>query len=142
MSRANVLILMALVATAGCDSLLGNDPRELRKPSILGINGGPTDITVPDSVDAGVPFEVGIRSYGFGCRTLGETPTVVQALIAQVAPYDLERVNDACPAVIQTFDHRATLTLSTPGAAQVVILGVREPEHTQLTVSRTVVVRP
>jgi hypothetical protein len=135
-------ILSLALACAGCDDIFGSGPSELRQASLLAYFGEPVVVSVPDSADAGVSFPVQVRSYGNGCRTEGETPTVVQGLIAQVAPYELEQREGTCSGILQTFEHTTDITFATPGEAQVIILGVREPEHTRVTVTRTVVVRP
>jgi hypothetical protein len=141
MPRSTAAILLLLL-TAACDSLLGSSPDRLRRASILSTDLQPLAVTVPDSVNAGQSFEVRVRSYGDGCYEQGETPTVVQGTIAQVAPFDWLRRNANCTAVLQTFDHVTSVTFPTAGSATVVILGVHEPNRSQVTVTRPVVVRP
>jgi hypothetical protein len=133
-------ILLGLLLAAGCEGL--SSPDTLHKAGILEYYDQPVVVTAPDSVHAGQAFDVTIRTYGDGCYSQGETPVAVQGSVAQLSPFDLRSTRGNCPAVVQTFDHHASVTFSALGTAQVVVAGVREPEHTLVTVQRSVVVRP
>ena len=138
-SAALLLALAGLLAA--CDDPTG--PDEVLVVGTVDFYEEPVVIEVPDTVAAGEPFAVGVRTYGGGCERLG--PTEVEALEdgVRVTPRDWTTVDPdvACTTELKLFEHEATLTWSTPGEITVRIRGREEPAGVERTFARTVVVR-
>ena len=68
-------------------------------------------ITVPTTVQRGVPFEVEVLTYGGGCIDQGETEVEVQGLNASVTSYDYlvtPPPGVVCTLIFEYYPHRAT----------------------------------
>lgn len=146
MSKVSRLVpVIAMLATAGCDSIFGSGERDLRREGILVYNENPASVTIPATVTAGVPFQVRVTTYGVGCYSAGGTSVVQVTGGVQVLPYDFLRVGGegSCPTTLQTFEHTANVTLPTAGTATVSVQGVSvQGTRTERTrVERTVQVQ-
>lgn len=134
--------LLAVLGTGGCDSILGGGERELRRVGIIEFHNEPVTVTVPETVTAGVPFQVRVLTYGVGCYTMGGTNVVEVTGGVQILPYDFLRVNgdDPCPQTLQTFDHTAEVTLGSPGTYTVTFQGasIQTTGTTRIRVERSV----
>lgn len=84
-------------------------------------------IEVPDSVDAGVPFEIRVRTYGDGCTGPGPTEVVVTPDATVVSPYNFHDGGPICDASLTVLPHAASVTLHTPGTARLVVRGHLDP---------------
>lgn len=67
----------------------------------------PVRVVVPSSVQQGQLFVVTVVTYGGGCIEKGETDVEVEALQAEIRPYDLRHL--ACPAHQRGMYRRAEL---------------------------------
>ena len=107
--------------------------------------GEPAQVEVPDLVEQGQPFTVTVMTYGGGCIEKGETKVEVEALRAEVRPYDYDTspLNGICNDELRVHKHTATLSFGEAGTAEVVFYGLKEDAGgvTQTSVKRTVVVR-
>lgn len=102
-------------------------------------------VSVPDSVHAGVPFAVHVRTYGGGCIRQGYVETRVGERMAEVTPVDFfpVRVKQgmACTADLRFHEHVAHITFSRPGIATVRVRGRDGHSNAPVVTDRLVVVR-
>ena len=110
--------------------------------------GDPAQIEVPGSARRGKPFTVTVVTYGGICIHKGETVVEVEALRAEVRPYDYDisptlPANGACTADLKLYRHTATLSFEKAGTAEVIFYGKQEDPSgvTQMSVTRTLEVR-
>ena len=118
------LIGMLVLAGAACSSTT-EPPGEERRPGlILGFSHGDPQVVMPDTVQAGTEFTVQVTTYGNGCYRKGETEVAVSGSVATVTPWDYVDLGaGACPDLLLTFVHEATVQFSQAGSASVVIVG-------------------
>jgi hypothetical protein len=100
----------------------------------------PVEISLPDTVQVGEPFEVSIHTYGGGCISEGPTKVRVRGLRIDVTPYDIHSGARACTDDLGVFPHKATLALPTPGLARFLFFGKQKPDNLPITVGREVYV--
>lgn len=150
-SAAAVLMLAACAASPnsgggrpGGGEADGSGPSE-RVFGTIEYYGEPAQVEVPGLVEQGQPFVVTVVTYGGGCIEKGETKAEVEALRAEVRPYDYDTspVNPICNDVLRVHKHTATLSFEEAGTAEVVFYGRKEDASgvMQTSVTRTVVVR-
>jgi hypothetical protein len=101
----------------------------------------PIVLNAPDTVRAGVPFEVGVRTYGNDCVTKDRTEVRTEGQRVQIRPYDYRRTAIACQDILRVFDHEAVVTLDQPGVRQIQFRGRTLPADTVVTLVRSLVVR-
>ena len=142
---AAAALAAALAACTG--SPVGDDPGE-RRVGILRLyrTDPPSALVAPDTVRAGVDFQVGATTLGGGCERAGETEVQVSGGVAVVTPYDYTARAGACHDILLYLPHAATLRFSTPGEAVVRVRGRRVGPDTPRdgvphTVEKRVVVR-
>ena len=134
--------LLLVVSLSACSLL----ERRERVVATIASNVEVVQITVPTTVQRGVPFEVEVLTYGGGCIDQGETEVEVQGLNASVTPYDYlvtPPPGVVCTLIFEYYPHRANLQFDTSGTAEIVFHGQSEnlSEKTAITETRTVVVR-
>lgn len=136
-----VALAFASGMVAGCYDPIG--PEDRLEIGTAWFYFQPAVVDIPDTVDAGVPFDVMVRTFGGGCDRIGPTEVARGATEAVVVPMDYTLVgpNLACPDILRSFDHETTVTFANPGEGRVVIRALREPEDTVETLTRTVWVR-
>jgi len=148
-NAAAVLILAACTASPKADvptdGGTGGSGSGKRVFGTIEHYGDPAQVEVPVSVRRGQPFTVTVVTYGGGCIDKGETKVEVEALRAEVRPYDyntspIERI---CTDELRSHKHTATLSFEEAGAAEIVFYGLKEDAGgvTQTSVMRTVEVR-
>lgn len=114
------------LAPAGCDSVVGGSEWSVRLGTLATGPESPA-LEVPDTVQAGVAFTVRVRTRGGGCDRQGTTRVEGEDGTPTVVPFDSIFVGDAaCPAVLRTFPHEATLRFDEAGEATV-RFRVRDP---------------
>lgn len=139
MSWGNGLSILLLSGfLAGCWAVVG--PDEERRLGVIAFHGDPVVVGVPETAEAGAPFDVTIRTYGGGCISKGDTEVTVRGLVVDVVPYDVHSGHNVCTSELRQFEHRATVTLTNPGIAQVRFRGQSVPADTSLVVIREVVI--
>lgn len=131
--------LTALSLLAGCDMLV--EPEEGVRTGVISFYDDPAVAIVPETVDAGVPFDVSIRTYGNGCMRQGETAVQTGGAVVDVRPRDIHSGANVCTDILNIFEHVAQVVLAEPGTAVVRFHGLQLPEDVPLTIERTVVVR-
>ena len=136
-------ILAALILLMGCDSVLGTDD-EATDPEmgIIEWEDPPSDgaeatassipdeylaLSAPDTVEAGVLFEVTVTTLGpNGCwradredvETEGDPPTAVT-----ITPYDKHSGADACTMQIVGLERTVDLQFDVPGTTTIWVTG-------------------
>ena len=130
--------LVAAVFLCACGGLFG--PEEGRRLGVIAFHGDPVVVEVPDSVGAGEPFQVSVRTYGGGCISKGDTEVEIEGRNVDVVPYDIHDGESNCTDDLALFEHRVTVTIAEPGLAEVRIRGNEMPADTQVVVTRRVVV--
>jgi hypothetical protein len=69
----------------------------------------------------GTGFTVQVTTYGNGCYRKGETEVAVSGNVATVTPWDYVDLGaGACPDILLTFVHEATVAFPEAGSASVV----------------------
>lgn len=143
-----VLVVLVLVACAATPS--GGSPPPPNGPSerVLGtveFYGDPVRVEVPRTAELEQPFVVTVTTYGGGCIEKGETEVKVEALRAEVRPYDYDTtpVNGDCDDELRLHEHTTTLRFEEVGTAEIVFYGRKENLSgvTQTSVTRTLEVR-
>ncbi|HEX8275090.1 MAG TPA: hypothetical protein VF615_20825 [Longimicrobiaceae bacterium] len=142
---AAAALAAALAACTG--SPIGED-REERRIGILRLyrTDPPVALAAPDTVRAGVDFQVTATTLGGGCERAGETEAQVGGGVAVVTPYDYTELGVDCPDILRHLHHAATLRFPAPGKAVVRVQGRRvgpdtPGEGVAHTVEKRIVVR-
>jgi hypothetical protein len=140
MRRISTILGVTLLAAA-CASPTA--PAELRVlGEIAGYNANDPRVELPATAERGVPFTVGVVTYGDGCYRAGDTE--VRALgpaVVEVAPYDYERPGAVCTRVLMSSTHTARLRFDVAGPARVRVRGRQAPGRAELVVEREVMER-
>lgn len=106
-------------------------------------------IEAPDEVDAGVPFDIVVRTLGLsGCWSALRTEVVLQSARATILPIDRDRSDPdtACTLVLQALRHDARLVFDDPGPARIVVRGRRVlgdgfDEFEEIEIEKSILVR-
>lgn len=104
----------------------------------------PVTVTVPETAMVGEPFSVTVVTYGDGCIEKGETDVRLEPLRAEIRPYDYNVTpGSECPDILNTHGHKATLSFTEVGEAEVVFYGQRADADgtSNMVVARTLKVR-
>lgn len=136
------------VVLAACTAPPSGQEPEDRNPGILRLyqTDPPNALVVPDTVPAGVEFQLAATTLGGGCERAGETEVDVRGSVATVTPYDYTARAEACPDILRLLPHTAVLRFGTPGEAVVRLQGRRIGPDTprggvSITVEKRVLVR-
>ncbi|HUF13959.1 MAG TPA: hypothetical protein VMN78_12720 [Longimicrobiales bacterium] len=127
------IIVMAVVACGG-----PTEPEPRKEIGIISFFHDPVVINVPDAVEAAVPFEVSVRTYGGGCQTQGVTDVEVTGHRVDVRPYDIHSGHDFCTQPLRMFDHVAMVTIHEHGQALISFHGKAEPGDSAVVFVREV----
>jgi hypothetical protein len=116
--------LIFAILLAACSPILGSE--KVRAPAeIAGYNADDPRIEI--GVNANV-LQVVVTSYGNGCYTQGETEVAVSNRTVDVRPYDYRSARGACPDILLTFTHAATVAFPTSGAVKIRVHGQRRDQ--------------
>ena len=123
-SLSFLLVLIALLAA--CDG-----SRMERKVGIIESDTslGEEVISAPETVQAGVPFEVIVRTFGGSCIDPDGLEVNMERNLAVLVPYDLYTIPGRgvdCPLIFEAESHTAQLTFSEPGSATIRVEGRSE----------------
>lgn len=119
-----LLVLLAVLALGGCDSLTGPDSRRVLG-TVVHVDGEPL-ISVPDTVEAGEPFTVSVTTtWPDTCGSLDETEVRASGTEVHVIPWDRVDEADDCAQVIEEYDHSVTLSRATPAVLDLTVHGRR-----------------
>jgi hypothetical protein len=133
------LLFPLLLILPACQLVTGGDTE--RRLGTIDFYSDPVRVSVPDTVFAGVAFNVGVVTYGGGCVTRGDTEAWVNGMESQVTVYDNERSGGGvCTDELRMLEHTASLQFAQPGTATVRVRGWKEPEREEVTVTRTILV--
>lgn len=137
-------ILIALLPLMGCDTVFGTDDDPDPEIGIVAWVDPPSDnvdatasassilgdylaLSAPDTVEAGVSFDVTVTTLGLnGCwradreeiETEGDPPTAVT-----ITPYDRLSGDDACTLAIVALPRTIDLQFDAPGTATIRVVG-------------------
>jgi hypothetical protein len=113
-------LVTTAVAAAACSIL---DPT-FEAPATIIFGNDTAQITAPESVARGVPFDVTVRTFGGGCtRTTAQTRQAVSTGLVEVYPYNQTRRSDVCTSDLRFLTHTVTLQFADPGAVTIRIIG-------------------
>jgi hypothetical protein len=99
-------------------------------------------LIVPGQVQAGVPFEVTIATYGgSGCIHPAQSRVQQGVSSASITPYDSVAISPPCPADWRRYARMVQLRFDAPGSAIVSLQG-RGFGSQLLTLQRTITVLP
>jgi hypothetical protein len=125
---------------------------EQRVLGVLEFHSQPTIdvIQAPETVRAGEPFVVVVRTFGGGCERPGDAGVIVSTDIASIMPYDLTTATmpDAvCNTLLKRFVHAVVVQFDRPANATIRIWGRRvqpglPPGGEPIVLERRVVVAP
>ena len=131
------LPLAALLTACGAPT----NPSATERPGVIEFYSDPVQIEVPESVAAGEPFEVSVRTYGGGCILQDRTDVEGSGMVADVRPYDRHVSAPICTTELRLFNHTATVTFPERGTGRIRVHGMRAPADVPLVVERRVEVR-
>ena len=124
---------------AGCDSS-ADDERPLGRLRSQDASA----IAAPDTVTAGIAFDVTVTTTGSGCEKRIETDVSISGHLAVIRPYDILEDPNArvCPDIYITHRHAARVTVDAPGRAVVRAVGRRTMNGRpgEIEVEKTIVV--
>lgn len=125
---------------------------EQRVPGVLEAQSEPPRdvIDAPETVRAGQPFLVVVRTFGGGCEGPGGTGVIVSTDTASIMPYDLTTATTAdvvCTTVLKRFVHAVVLRFDRPAEATIRIWGRRlapglPPGGEPIVLERRILVAP
>ena len=106
-------------------------------------------VSAPDTVEAGVAFEVTITTFGGGCDRPAGTTSETAGSQADVTPYDLtpsRHFEYACPDILLRMPRVAVLEFAEPGPATLRVHGRRLDAETErsgvpVMIQKTIFVR-
>ena len=133
-ARGLVHIFALLVASCSSSA----DPQSVVEPAALEHYQDSAVIVVPRSAEAGVPFEVSVRTYTGGCVRYERIDVETSGQTVHVRPFVRHSGHDICTLDLDIQDHTVEIRLMVPGAAQVVFHGMKMPDSTAVAFSRTV----
>ena len=145
LASALAVLLTACAASPNSYSNLTNGDSGERVPGVINHYGEPVKVTVPNAAASGTPFAVTVVTYGGGCTERGEATVTVEALRAEVKPYDYDTSAPRldCDDMLRTYEHTVALSFEEAGTAEIVFLGQKENPSgvTQTSVTTTLEVR-
>jgi hypothetical protein len=115
-------------------------PKEEERVGVIEFYDDPVVIIVPEAASVGEPFEVSVRTFGSGCMSQGRTEVKAAGLSVRVTPYDIHSGHDYCPDILRVFEHRAIVTVTEAGAAEIIVRGLAKPGDTLVSFTHTVAV--
>ncbi len=147
---------MAAVEQAGVLQLIGYDgPRTVIVDETVEWSVTPDEdvlapapvIMVPDSVDAGAPFEIAVTTIGLsGCWRAEHQRVRVRSGVVEMTPRDVHSGAEVCTGVVLYLTHVSTVTLDEPGDWIIRVEGrrMRYGDHVweePVSAQKTIVVR-
>ena len=122
-----VYLLLLILLLAACDGR--RVEREIGVIESNSISLGAEVVSAPDTVQAGVPFEVTVRTYGGGCIEPDGLEVSMEGNLAVLIPYDRYITpgrGTACPLIFEAEPHTTQLTFSDLGSSTIRVEGRRE----------------
>jgi hypothetical protein len=137
-------IMLLPVALISCSSVM--EPDWKQQPAVIAFYDGRsivpyTDLVLPDTVNAGAPFEVRFATHA-GNLCIREDQTLIRYShqLADITPYDSVPYPESCLDGLQQFRRTVTLRFPSPGKATVRLHGAPTVAGPAL-IERTVIVR-
>jgi len=142
--RATTLLLL-VVAVSACNIVNPDRKRTEREAAYLRYAGFSELLVAPDTVTAGTPFDVSVRTFGGGCVDQGDTEVAVVGRVVELRPFDIFTTHlpqgYACPAILALYTHTVSLRIDQAGTATLRAIGRASPGDTAATIERTLFVR-
>ena len=136
--RYQVFLPVFLVLTAACDVV---DPDvETQLGTVFAFNQ-PSAALIPDTVLAGVPFTIDLRTFGDSCVTFTRTEIETDGNVVEIRPYDRIDTSDPCDGVMRTINHAVTLHFPVTETVTIRVIGRRAPGGQEERLEKRVVVR-
>ena len=137
-------LLLLLLMAAGCDSPTDTDGWERR--GYIATEEDTTEISLPDTIVAGEPFRVTVRTWGVSnCVRKGSARVTMDGLVAVIAPLDRHApAGSGCHRMWKSFQHEVDVTFPSDlsGQGMVIIRGeLHTPAAPDLVEARAVTVR-
>ena len=134
MNVTRVVPALVIALLNACDA---TGPTSVRRIGVLVHYGVPSQVVASDTVDAGVPFAVSVRTYGGGCESLGDTEVEIAGSVVSLRPYDFTvRGGGACTDILNEFSHDVTVVMATPGPLELRVHGLELPADTMIVIER------
>lgn len=119
-----VLLLTPLLGVQGCESVTG--PSTTRVLGTIVYDEGAPEIVVPDTVEAGEPFDVSVvTTWPDDCAALDETEVRASGTEVHVIPWDVVTDRDDCVGIPGRFEHTVRLSRATPAELTLTVHGRR-----------------
>lgn len=112
--------VVAALLSVGCRGI--SEPTEMRLATIQ-TDAFDVSVTVPQSVESGVAFEVVVFGYDGGCWVPTDTDVAVVGAEAIVSPRVRRSDSPSCPSVGRFDEHRASIAFEQAGVASVSFRG-------------------
>ncbi|MGH7459264.1 MAG: hypothetical protein ACREKN_09340 [Longimicrobiaceae bacterium] len=144
MSPARAPLLAALALLPVLSVCQAASPTETREIGVIEYHGSSEEVILaPDTVRAGVPFEVTVRTYGVGCDRADAADTELIGGTAAIFPYDLtlSSPNLTCPGEIRRLARSVLIRFASPGVAVLRVRGRKVPSENDgsfTTIERTI----
>ncbi len=143
--RVALTLVLGLAATSACASTAREGIRQERQPAFIRFYQEPSLVEAPDTVSAGEPFTVTVRTFGGGCIGQGDTRAEVRGRVVTLRPLDVHTTRHPGPVVCTSdlvfYTHRVEVRLTEPGVATIRVIGREAPADSLITIERSVVVR-
>ncbi len=148
--RAHPLLVcvLTLFDLVGCQGTA--EPEGVRQVGVIAHHGDLPRVVAPDTVIAGVPFDVTVRSYHGGCEGAGDTEVAVSEGLVSLRPYAIFRMPAPPPrgvdGVVCTLeevivDRQVSVVLISPGPVVLRVYGLERPSDSVIVVERQLVVK-
>lgn len=117
-----LLAAAAAVLAAACRAL---DPT-YTEPALIILRGDTATITVPDSVNRSIAFQVSVETFGGGCtRQIARTDEKVTGSLVEIRPFNETTKVDGrqlCPSDVIPLTHSITAEVKQAGPATIRVI--------------------
>ena len=146
-ARSLLVCVFTVCCLVGCQGTA--EPEGVRRVAEIAHHGDLPHVVAPDTVIAGVPFEVTVRTYHGGCEGVGDTEVAVSEGVVSLRPYTIYRPpappgpevdGVGCYLEEVMVDRRVTVALVHPGPVVFRVYGLERPSDSAIVVERRLVV--
>jgi hypothetical protein len=135
-------VVASTLASVAC-GIFESDQWAAPALAIVAVNGGDVpsaDVSVPDTVLAGVPFQVSVTTYLYPRDRVDRTEVEHFGNLAIIKPYNQSWLG-ASPDILRPELHTATVQFDEPGPATILIIGWQLSPRRVVEIHRYPVVR-
>lgn len=145
MRTTTLVVIVTAAAVSACNIVNPDRKRTEREAAYLRYGGLSELLVAPDTVTAGTPFDVSVRTFGGGCVDPGDTEVAVVGRVVELRPFDIFTTHlpqgFVCPANLAVYTHTVSVRIDQSGTATLRAIGRADPGDTAATVERVVFVR-